>query len=147
MQLFPLQGIKQSDIDEFNRQAQIEIEHVRDFVILHYKVTNRQDSEFWRYCKSMPVPDSLQHRIDLFSESARVFKVSNELFGENSWTQVMLGQGIMPEQYHPVTNVMGDAELTRFMQEIKAQVDETVAKLPRHEVYVGQYCPSMKQPG
>jgi len=144
MQMFPLHGIKQSDIDEFNRQAQIEIEHVRDFVILHYKVTNRQDSEFWRYCKSMPVPDSLAHRIDLFSESGRVFKVSNELFGENSWTQVMLGQGIMPEQYHPVANVMSDAELTRFMQNIKSQVDETVAKLPKHETYVGQYCRANK---
>ena len=74
------------------------------------------------------------------SESARVFKVSNELFGENSWTQVMLGQGIMPEQYHPVANVMSDQELTRFMQEIKTQVNETVAKLPGHQAYVEQYC-------
>ena len=144
MQMFPLDGIKQSDIDEFNSQAKIEIEHVRDFVILHYKVTNRKDSEFWRYCQSMPVPDSLQHRIDLFSDSARVFKVSNELFGENSWTQVMLGQGIMPEQYHPVTNVMSDTELTRFMQGIKSQVDETVAKLPGHQAYVEQYCKARK---
>ena len=145
MQMFPLHGIKQSDIDEFNRQAKIEIEHVRDFVILHYKVTNRQDSEFWRYCKSMPVPDSLAHRIDLFSDSARVFKVSNELFGENSWTQVMLGQGIIPEQYHPVTDVMSDQELTRFMQNIKSQVNKTVAKLPNHQVYVEQYCKAVKQ--
>ena len=144
MQLFPLQGIRQSDIDEFNRQAKIEIEHVRDFVILHYKVTNRQDSEFWRYCKSMPVPDSLAHRIDLFSDSARVFKVSNELFGENSWTQVMLGQGISPKQYHPVANVMSDQELTRFMQKIKSQVDKTVASLPKHQEYVEQYCKATK---
>jgi len=142
MQMFPLQGIKQSDIDEYNSQSLIELEHIRDFIILHYKVTNRQDSEFWRYCRDMPIPDSLAHRIDLFRESGRVFKISNELFGENSWVQVMLGQGLIPEQYHPVVDVMSDEELTHFMQSIKSQVDKTVAKLPGHEAYVAQYCKS-----
>jgi len=66
------------------------------------------------------------------------------LFGENSWTQVMLGQGIMPEQYHPVADVMSDQELTRFMQDIKSQVDKTVASLPKHQAYVEQYCKAMK---
>ena len=139
MQMFPRRGIMQSDIDEFNRQTREEIEHIRDFIILHYKVTNRQDSPFWRHCSSMPVPDSLAHRIDLFRETARVFKAPNELFAENSWIQVMLGQGIEPEQYHPVTNVLTDREMTRFMQGIKSHVDETVAKLPNHQLYVEQY--------
>ena len=140
MQLFPTQGIRQSDIDEFNRQTRREIEHIRDFIVLHYTVTNRQDSPFWRHCRSMPIPDTLAHRIDLFRDTARVFKEADELFAENSWIQVMLGQGIIPEQYHPVTNVMGDEELTRFMQGIKSQVQGTVAKLPDHHSYVKQYC-------
>ena len=140
MQLFPLREIRQSDIDEFNQQTRNEIEHIRDFIVLHYKVTNRQDSPFWRHCRSMPIPDSLSHRLDLFRETARVFKAPNELFAENSWIQVMLGQGIVPEQYHPVVNVMGQEELTRFMQGIRAKVEKTVASLPRHQVYVEQYC-------
>lgn len=140
MQMFPREGIKQSDIDEFNLQTRREIEHIRDFIVLHYKVTNRQDSPFWRHCRSMPVPDSLAHRIALFQETARVFKEPNELFAENSWIQVMLGQGIEPEQYHPVTNVLTDQELTKFMQDIKTQVDRTVASLPNHQSYVQQYC-------
>ena len=140
MQMFPKDGIKQSDIDEFNLQTRKEIEHIRDFIVLHYKVTNREDSPFWLHCQSMPVPETLSHRIDLFRETARVFKDPNELFAENSWIQVMLGQGIEPEQFHPVTNVLTDEELTRFMQGIKSQVDDTVAKLPDHQSYVEQYC-------
>ncbi|HET6592250.1 MAG TPA: tryptophan halogenase family protein [Xanthomonadales bacterium] len=142
MQMFPRDGIKQSDVDEFNLQTRKEIEHIRDFIVLHYKVTNREDSPFWRHCRSMPVPETLAHRIDLFRETARVFKEPNELFAENSWIQVMLGQGIEPEQFHPVTDVLTDQELTRFMQGIKSKVDDTVEKLPNHQRYVEQYCPA-----
>jgi len=146
MQLFPHTRISQADIDEYNKQSRLEIENIRDFVICHYKVTRRQDTPFWRHCSSMAVPDTLSHRIALFTQTARVFKIPNELFGENSWIQVMLGQGIMPQQYHPVADVMSDAELTRFMQRIKANVDKTVASLPRHQAYVEQYCKAAPLP-
>ena len=140
MQMFPLSGIRQTDIDEFNRQTNNEIEHIRDFVVLHYHVTNRTDSPFWQYCRSMDVPESLKHRIDLFRETGRVFRMPNELFAENSWLQVMLGQGIEPEQYHPVVNVMSDSELDHFLGEIKKYVDTTVTNMPTHQQYIDQYC-------
>jgi tryptophan halogenase len=140
LQLFPHEGIQQVDIDEYNRQSNAEIEHIRDFIILHYKVTNRQDTPFWRHCRALNVPDSLAHRIELFRRTGRVFRVDNELFHENSWIQVMIGQGIIPEQYHPVADVLGDDELTRLMQNIKQRVDQTVANLPQHQAYVEQYC-------
>ncbi|MFT3763558.1 MAG: tryptophan 7-halogenase [Pseudoxanthomonas sp.] len=141
MQSFP-QVVEQSDIDEFNRQSQHEIEHIRDFIILHYHVTHRRDSEFWRHCATMQVPEYLRHRIELFRDSARVFRVPNELFAENSWIQVMLGQGIEPRHYHPVADLMQDAELTRFLGNIHAQVERTVAGLPAHQDYLRQYCPA-----
>ena len=106
------------------------------------KVTNRRDSDFWKDCSDLQVPDTLAHRIELFRETARVFRVKEDLFKENSWIQVMMGQGIKPEQYHPVVNVMSEQELTRFMGQIKSRVDDTVAKLPRHEAYVKQYYPA-----
>ena len=140
LQTFPLNGIKQSDIDEFNQQTRFELEHIRDFIVLHYKVTNRRDTPFWLHCRRMEIPDSLRHRIDLFRETGRVFRVPTELFAENSWIQVMLGQGIVPEQYHPVVDVMSDDELDRFLREIKSRVDNAVAQLPQHDVYVEQYC-------
>ena len=140
MQMFPADGIRQSDIDEYNSQTRTEIEHIRDFIILHYKVTNRRDTPYWKHCAEMAVPPSLQHRIDLFRETGRVFRIPNELFAENSWIQVMLGQGIMPEQHHQSADLMGDAELSAFLGSIRDAVNRTVAQLPQHEAYVRQYC-------
>ena len=139
MQMFPADGIRQSDIAEYNAQTRNELEHIRDFIVLHYHVTERDDSAFWRACRQMDVPASLRHRIALFRETARVFRVPNELFAENSWIQVMLGQGIVPEQHHPVADLMGDQELSHFLGEISQQVERTVAQLPRHEAYVQGY--------
>ena len=140
MQMFPTNGIKQADVDEYNQQTLSEITHIRDFIILHYHVTNRDDTAFWRDCRNMAVPASLKHRISLFRESGRVFRIPNELFAENSWIQVMLGQGIMPRQHHQTADLMGDAELAHFLDGIRSAVDRTVAQLPSHQDYVEKYC-------
>jgi tryptophan halogenase len=140
MQMFPSAGIRQSDIDEYNRQTWQEIEYIRDFIVLHYHVTQREDSPFWRACKGMEIPASLARRISLFQETGRVFRESNELFAENSWIQVMLGQGMYPDAHHPAADLMGDTELAGFLNDIKANVDRTVAQLPPHQTYVEQYC-------
>ena len=144
MQMFPADGIAQSDIDEYNQQAATEVEHIRDFIILHYKVTNRADTLYWRQARDMTVPPSLQHRIDLFRQTGRVFRVPNELFAENSWIQVMIGQGIMPLQHHQSADLMGDAELSHFLGSIKGAVDKTVSQLPSHQQYVQRYCAAPK---
>ena len=140
LQMFPRDGIRQSDVDEYNRQTNYEIEHIRDFIVLHYHVTRRQDTPFWRSCRAMDIPDSLRHRIELFRETGRVFRMPSELFAENSWIQVMLGQGIEPLQHHPVADLMGDEELGRFLDGIKSSVEKTVSQLPAHQTYVEQYC-------
>ncbi|MBZ2206290.1 tryptophan halogenase family protein [Massilia soli] len=145
MQMFPSDGICQSDVDEYNKQANTEIEHIRDFIILHYHVTNRQDTPFWRDCRSMAIPASLQHRIDLFRETGRVFRVPNELFAENSWIQVMLGQGIMPKRHHQTADLMGDEELAHFLGSISARIEKTVMQLPQHQEYVERFCRAPSQ--
>jgi tryptophan 7-halogenase len=142
MQMFPSAGIRQPDIDEYNQQTWQEIEYIRDFIVLHYHVTHREDSPFWRSCRGMEIPPSLAHRIKLFRETGRVFRAPNELFAENSWIQVMLGQGMYPEAHHPAADLMGDTELSGFLNDIKMSVDKTVAQLPPHQAYVEQYCPA-----
>jgi tryptophan halogenase len=142
LQLFPSAGICQSDIDEYNQQTAHEVAHIRDFIILHYHVTNREDTAFWRDCRDLDLPASLRHRIAHFRETGRVFRVPNELFAENSWVQVMLGQGIVPARYHQVADMMGDAELGRFLGDIKASVDAVVRQLPTHQEYLRMYCPA-----
>ena len=144
VQLFPGAGISTADIDEFNQQTRSDIEHIRDFIVLHYRVTNRQDTPYWQACRNMDIPASLRHRIDLFRETGRVFRVAGELFAENSWIQVMLGQGIVPRQHHQVADLMGDAELARFLGGIRSSVDQAVLQLPPHQAYVEKYCSSAR---
>ena len=139
LQMFP-QTIVQSDIDEYNRQAEQEITSIRDFVVMHYKVTDRDDTPYWRACREMAVPPTLKHRIDLFRESGRVFREGNELFTENSWIQVMLGQGIVPKHHHPAADLMSDAELHDFLERIRVPIEQTVARLPAHGDYLRTYC-------
>ncbi len=140
LQMFPYDGIREPDVIEFNAQMRSEADNIRDFIILHYHVTHRSDTRFWQHCRSMSIPDSLQHRIDLFKETGRVFKVPTELFGENSWIQVMLGQGLHPEQYHPIVNMMSDSELDYFMENIKRKIEAVVSQLPEHQQFIDHYC-------
>lgn len=141
MQMFPLAGITDADRDEFNRQMSDEYYFIRDFIIMHYHVTERRDTDFWKHCGEMEIPDSLDHRLRLFKQSGRVFQGEGDVFGENSWTQVMLGQGLMPEQYHPIVNMMSDSELKGFLQSNRALVDHVINQLPSHQQFLSQYCP------
>ncbi|MEJ6007484.1 tryptophan halogenase family protein [Paucibacter sp. AS339] len=140
MRLFPAGGVREVDRVEFNRQTQDDLEHIRDFIILHYHVTERDDSDLWRHVRTMAVPETLRHRIELFTETARVFRPLDELFAENSWIQVMLGQGINPRHHHPVADLMGDAELQQFLDNIRRQVSQRLATLPAHAAYVDRLC-------
>ena len=140
MLMFPSQGIKQSVVNEFNKQSREEIDNIKDFIILHYHLTDRKDTPFWRYCRNMDIPDTLQHRMTLFRESGQVFKKAEELFGETSWIQVMMGQGLMPEQYHPIVDLMPDDELANFLNQIKSSVRRKVDNWPDHLDFIKHYC-------
>ena len=140
LQMFPQDGVQEPDMVEFNKQMTDEYLFIRDFVIMHYHVTEREDTPFWRHCKSMAIPDSLQHRLALFKQTGRVFQQAGDVFAENNWTQVMLGQGLMPEQYHPIVDIMSDQELENFLSGLKARTDSIVSQLPSHQQFIAKYC-------
>lgn len=146
VQLFPAVqstpdgGVLNSMVEEFNQQTRVEVERIRDFIILHYKVTEREDTPFWRYCQNMEVPSALQQRIDLFSDAGRVFKYDNELFSEESWIQVMMGQGLVPGSHHPVADEMSEQELIRFLQTLRQSTRHLVDQLPSHQAFIERYC-------
>ena len=145
LQMFPFGGMQAADMSEFNQQMRDEFHFIRDFIVLHYHLTERDDSAFWRHCKSMAIPASLQHRLELFAQSGRVFQQGRDLFTENSWTQVMLGQGLMPQQYHPIVNMMSDGELRRFLVDIEERARHRVAQLPSHQSFIDHYCKAAPQ--
>lgn len=140
LKLFPQREIKQSYIDEFNKQSLDEMDRVRNFIILHYHATQRTDSAFWRYCKNMEIPQELAHRIELFRDTGNIPLTEKELFQTDSWSQVMLGQHIVPETYHPIVDMMETEELNRFLEGLKAKVQGEVAQMPSHQSFIDQYC-------
>lgn len=140
VRMLPAGAISQRDIDEFNDQQFTDMEQIRDFLVLHYKATDRRDTPFWRHCASMEIPASLEHKIELFRETGRVFRKNEELFAENSWVQVMMGQGINPQSHHPVAAKLRDEELKHLLGSLREQVSRTVAALPSHGDYVARYC-------
>jgi len=141
MRMFPHTGIKEEDINEFNKQTKFDTERIRDFIILHYKVTNRADTPYWQHNRNMSIPDTLARKINLFRSTGRVFRENNELF-DDSWMQVMIGQGLIPEDYHPIVDNMSDEELKRFLEHIKGNINGTVNQLPPHQTFINQFCKS-----
>lgn len=140
VRLMPDGGFDPTTIAEFNRQMDFEYERIRDFVILHYKATYRDDTPFWRDCRDMAVPDTLQRKMDLFRANGRVFREDDELFTEESWIQVFLGQGVIPAGYDPLVDVTPEAEIERFLNDVETVIGKCVAVMPSHADYVARVC-------
>jgi tryptophan halogenase len=140
IRMLPMAEVSERDIAEFNDQQMQDMLQIRDFLILHYKATERRDSPFWRSVAESTVPDSLAQKIELFRDTGRVFRRNEELFQENSWVQVMMGQHIMPHAYHPIAAKLTDEELSRFLTMIREGIARTVGGMPTHREYVARYC-------
>ena len=140
MQLFPLEAIGEAAVEQYNEETRLEVEKIRDFIVLHYHATQRDDTPFWRYCRTMEIPETLAHRIRIFRESAHAYQEAGELFRVDSWVQVMLGQGIVPEHFHPLPMTMPDADLKRFLGSMRTSIDQATARLPMHQEFIDRYC-------
>lgn len=142
LKFFPRESIVEEAVLSFNRQTQEEMEMIRDFIILHYKATERNDSAFWRYCARMDIPETLEHRLKLFNSNGGLLIANKELFQVDSWAQVMLGQRILPQDHHPIVDLMGDDELDRFLKTYKNFVRDRVGAFPLHKKVIENYCRS-----
>ncbi|MDO6446776.1 tryptophan 7-halogenase [Colwellia sp. 1_MG-2023] len=140
MGLFPHNGFDQIDIDTYNQQSKIELEYIKDFIVLHYKVTDRDDSEFWRFCRDMKVSDRLQAKIDLYQSNGRIYRENVELFNETSWLAVMHGQGLQPQGYHPLVDVMDEHEIQRRLDHIKSVIDKSAETMPLQKDFIAKNC-------
>ena len=136
--LFPDWPVHKSDRDEYNRGMRELYEDVRDFVILHYKATQREDTEFWRYVRAMDVPDSLARRMDLWQRRGRVFRENAELFTLPSWVAVMLGQNVWPEIHDPIADTLDPEKVASAMRQMREAYRATVERLPQHEQFLRQ---------
>lgn len=137
---FPHRGINEAEVDEYNRQSAIEFEQIRDFLILHYYLHERDDSGFWRDVGSMEIPESLARKIQLFKENGLIFRENDDLFWEPSWLQVMLGQGLMPQDYHPIANSLSVKQLKADLEKNVASKRQMVPNMPTHDEFLKRVC-------
>ncbi len=140
MTLFPDRAFDPVDIAEYNRLSDIEFERIRDFLILHYKATTRDDSELWRYTRNMAIPDSLQHKLDLYQSRGRVFRYDEELFADTSWIAVFEGQGLVPRRYDPLVDTYDLERLKAVADKMRRTIAAGADSLPRHEDYLARHC-------
>ena len=139
VQMFPFDGVNEALTNHYNNYADTELESIRDFIILHYKLNKRQDSKFWRERAAQEIPETLQHRIDLYLNNAIAFQHDSDLFRVDSWNQVMRGQGLNSHGYHHMGRLVTDGQLQGAFTDLKRQISAAVSNMPKHTEFLRRY--------
>lgn len=144
--MFPRVGFSDRMIARYNDEMHFEYENVKDFLIAHYHVTEREDTPFWLYVRNMEIPDSLQEKLETFKARGEILARQSELFKEASWFAVLAGQGMFPDSYHPVADAISDDELRLRLTQVRSGISERVKSLPLHKDYVRDLVEQSQQP-
>ncbi len=126
--------------DEYNRRMTADYVEIRDFIVLHYCTTSRDDTPFWRKCRDMELPDSLRERIELFRANGTLREGLDELFRSASWFSVFEGMGVRPRTYHPLVDRIDESWLTGALDRARTGLAEVVEKLPTHQQFIDAHC-------
>jgi tryptophan 7-halogenase len=137
---FPTRSFAPVDIARYNRILKTETEEIRDFLILHYHATERTDTPFWNYCRTMDIPERLKEKMRVFRNAGRTFRENEELFNDTSWFAVMAGQGLRPQGYDPVANLLSLEETTARLAHIREAVSNSADFMPRHRDFINEHC-------
>lgn len=138
--LWPGNGCNTAEMAHYNREMTADYERLRDFIVLHYNATQRQDTEFWRYVKNMAIPETLESKLEIFRNSGRIIPAPQDLFTPHSWLAVMLGQGIKPLKYDTLVDRIPENVLIQNMKLLREAVSKTAVALPTHQDYINRYC-------
>jgi tryptophan halogenase len=138
--LFPDRRFDPVERAEYNRQMQALFEDVRDFIILHYKATLRDDSDFWNQCRTMSIPDSLMHKIDLFRSKGRVFREGLDLFATPSWVAIFMGQHVVPQDYEPIVDALDEDKVSEAIEKMRLSYLQAAQKIPPHAEFIARCC-------
>ena len=136
--LFPERGAMKLSAAEFNRLTATEYERVRDFLILHYHANARDDSDFWRACAAMEIPDDLQYKIDHFRAFARIVAAPLELFQNPSWLAVLMGQTGEPGGYDPMVDQRPQVDAPRYLKNLRRVTEEAAEAMPTHRDFLAR---------
>ncbi len=140
LELFPREGFDEVLVDRYNARLAFEFDRIRDFIVLHYHATERDDTPFWNQCRTMSIPPELKDNLDLFRDSGRFYRKADELFADISWIEVMLGQRIEPRAYHPLVDQVPAEDVYRFLEGVAQTIDRCVDAMPTHQAFIDRYC-------
>ncbi len=140
--LFPHAGVTDELMEEYNRQSSTEYELIRDFIIMHYYLNERDDSQFWRDMRNIDLPERLTRKIELFRSNGILVQDHLDVFLEPSWLQVMLGQGVVPQDYHPIADSLSDEQLQEKLANMKKLKMEPLPKIPSHDEFLKMFVKS-----
>ncbi|HMW70403.1 MAG TPA: tryptophan 7-halogenase [Cellvibrionaceae bacterium] len=138
--LFPDKSFHADYVDKYNEKMQNDLVGIRDFIVLHYWATRRNDSEFWRYCRNMAVPATLHRKVNMYRDGGHIERENLELFTEPSWLAVMHGQGVENRRYHPSVDVMPGLQVREKLEAMRLKVKNSVGELPSHGEFIKRYC-------
>lgn len=139
LDMFPHRDMDPGLVARYNARTHFEYDHIRDFLILHYKAVER-DEPFWRRCRDMPIPDTLQANLDLFRATGRFYRDGEEFFALQSWVQVMLGQRIVPHAYSPLVDRMPEEDVVRLVASVRETLQRCVQAMPKHQAFIDRHC-------
>jgi len=140
LRLFPISGCSESLQKQYNQESRIEYERIRDFIVLHYKATERDDTPYWRDCRDMAIPDSLAHRLELFRETGLIFPDAQDVFRVDSWMQVLVGQRKTANAYHYLGRMHDREKLRTMLSTLRETISTQVEKMPTHKQFLDSYC-------
>ena len=143
---FPDRNFDPANIASYNAELTLESERIRDFIVLHYCLTQRDDTPLWQYCRTMSLPDSLQQRIELYRRTGRIRRQAGELFTELSWFYIFEGMGLRPESYDPLMDVISVPQLRDILKSLASGTAAVVAAAPRHDSYFQPLRPAPAAP-
>src|SRR4029078_6544826 len=140
LRLFPISGCSEVLQKQYNQESLTEYDSIRDFILLHYKATERDDTPYWRDCRDMAIPDSLAHRLELFRETGLIFPDAADVFRVDSWMQVLVGQRKTANAYHYLGRMQSDEKLRTMLSTLRESISTQVAKMPTHKQFLDSYC-------
>ena len=138
--LFPDQTMSAVERDEYNRLLTDDYLHIRDFLILHYKATRREDTPFWDYVRTMQVPETLQRKMELLRSRGRFFKYDAELFDVTSWLAVTAGQGFAPIGYNPMVDGLSESNIRQSLENMRNILNKAAAAMPSQDAFIDRFC-------
>ena len=138
--LFPDRSFNPLLEREFNRISHLEFERIRDFLIVHYRFSQREDSAFWRYCRQLPLPEALAHKIDVFKARGHIVRYEWETFLDPSWLALYTGFGVLPDDYDPAVDHFGTQELQRILDGMRHAIAQAANAAPTHEEFIARFC-------